>query len=170
MMIAKCFTMIFHNFNYFHETMNINSTSSNPTNFNYYNIYLYYYYINPVVASFSTALNLLNTIILGSRDIRKCDRVYQYFSFNSANFTLLSFFYIFIFLNKCTNFSCSISTSYWSQIYLIFVATYILTSLNNVCSTVQIALQIDVYLTLTRKPNWLGNYSPYKICFFIFGN
>lgn len=135
---------------------------------NDYGISYYYFYVHPVLCVVSALLNLVNTIVLGSKKMRSSGPFFQYSLVNSAGATVTFILLMFLFLTKCGGSVCSISPSYWSQVYTIYAIYYVAYVYYAGSAFVQIAIGVQLYLSIKQKLKWLSAIAPYKICAVIF--
>ena len=136
---------------------------------NDYGVSNYYSYIHPLAAFISTLISLICTIVLRNKDLRRYDSFFCFTLVNSAATTVNSFLNIFMLVNKCELPICSVSSKYWEDIYKIFSIYYITNVYYFGNSVVQIVIEINAYLLICGKVNWLNKFSPFKICAFIYG-
>lgn len=136
---------------------------------NDYGVSNYYSYIHPLSSFITSILNLICTIVFSHKELRTSGPFCQYSMVNSAGATLSFAISGFMFLNRCGGSICSISTSYWTQIYTIY-GIYLLGSIYYFSSSIlQIAISVQLYLSIKRKLTWLAVISPYKVCLITFG-
>lgn len=136
---------------------------------NDYGVSYYYYYFQPTIAIISTVLNLISSRVLASRKLRESDKFFQYSLVNSIGALIVSFIKIFMFVSRCGGSICSLSESYWAQIYIVCIVNYICGTYYFGTAMIQIVIGANVYVRIVRKFSWINRFSAYKTCAFIFG-
>lgn len=135
---------------------------------NDYGVSYYYYYIHPIMSFTASGLSLICTIVLACKELRSSGPFFKYSLVNSASASISTFVFAFLFLNKCGGSVCSLSESYWVQFYQIY-GIYLFCSTNYFAGAIiQIAIGVQLYLSIKRRFKSLSNVSPYKVCIVAF--
>ena len=145
-----------------------NLTLTNYTMQNDFGVSYYYYFIHPAITVFATIQSLICSIVLASKELQKSGAFFQYSLFQSVGTVVAMFFLIFLFMSKC-NSLCSISTLYISQLYQIYVIAYFEFSLFIASALIQIAICLQLYLSIKRKYQKTISRFPFKICALMIG-
>ena len=145
-----------------------NSTLIYASLLNDYGVSNYYSYVHPVLSYFASFQNLMCTIVLASKELRNSGSVFKYLLVNSAGATVACFLFGFLFLTRCGGSICSISTSYWSQSFVIYGVYYVCYVYYMTSGLSQIAISLQLYLMFKKRLKWLNDVSPYRVCFIFY--
>jgi hypothetical protein len=125
---------------------------------------IFFHYIYPVIIFFAAFQNLICSVILAQRELRRGDPFFQYSLVNSIVSTVGTFLVGFMFLTEC-DLVCATAHTRSSQVYSVYVIGFVVSTLYVWNLLIHLSISFNMYFNLNQKFRRLRLVSPLAVLF-----
>lgn len=136
-----------------------NSTSS--TEYLFQNAFFLYVY--PIIIYLSVIANTICSIVLAQKELRTSGSFFQYSLANSIASAIGTFLAANVFLYECYSLCPTTGYSYFMANYSLYGVVYSVSAFLMFSLLVQLAISINLYLSMTQRFKRLNSVSPIKV-------
>ena len=124
---------------------------------------VFFYYVYPVIIYLSVIANTMCSIVLAQKELRTSGPFFQYSLANSIASAIGTFLVANVFLYECYFLCPATGYSNFMANYSLYAVVYSVSAMFIFSILVQLAISINLYLSMTQKFKRLNSISPIKV-------